>query len=162
MHRTIVLFGLLILWGLVGCGRGARDSATPQEHTEAEPSADLRTVSGPAAALIGKWELASKPPQRMPGLHITVSIDSVIGARYFGRLTNYFSGNVGQDPEVFEAFSDSIRTDGGVTFSLPTVGTDMLGMKMEGRLTVDTIDLDLFVLGPDTISSGARRWILVR
>ena len=147
MHRIVVLFGLLILWGFVGCGRGARDSATPQEHTE---------------ALIGEWELGSIPPQRMPGLHITVSIDSVIGARYFGRLTNYFSGNVGQDPEVFEAFSDSIQTDGGVTFSLPTVGTDMLGMKMEGRLTVDTIELDLFVLGPDTISSGARRWILVR
>jgi hypothetical protein len=98
----------------------------------------------------------------MPGLHITLTVDSVSGARYFGRLSNYFSGNVGQDPRAFESFSDSVRAGGIVSFSLPSVESDMLGMQMNGRMAVDTIALDMFVLGPDTISSGTRRWILVR
>jgi hypothetical protein len=98
----------------------------------------------------------------MPGLSITVTIDSVSGARYFGRLSHYFSGNVGQDPSRYAHFSDSIRGEGTVTFSMPTLGGSVPGMMMAGALVTDTITLHTFVLGPDTISSGLSRWILVR
>jgi hypothetical protein len=98
----------------------------------------------------------------MPGLSITVTIDSVNGARFFGRLSHYFSGNVGQDPGEFEPFSDSIRHERRLTFTIPAVDRNLIGMAMVGTLGNDTIDLNRLVLGPDTISSGQYRWILVR
>ena len=159
MHRRILLIAALAWPGLVACGHGAPETAPPQQRAEATTE---KPASGAAAALVGDWELRSDPPQRMPGLRLTVTVDSATGVRYFGRLTNYFSGNVGGDPRVYEAFVDSIRPDGSVTFVLPTVDRDMLGIVMEGTLSADTIQLDTFVLGPDTLSNGTRRWALVK
>jgi hypothetical protein len=164
MNGRLFEIGLIVSTVFAACGRGAPDTATPREGVvlAADSTSEVVSDSGPAAALLGDWVLQGVPPQRMPGLHITLTVDSVSGARYFGRLSNYFSGNVGQDPRAYEAYGDSVRAGGIVSFSLPRVDSDMLGMQMNGRLAVDTIALDIFVLGPDTISAGARRWILVR
>ncbi len=163
LHRILTI--LVLVWtGFWACGRGAPESAKPRSHAEDanEAVADLQSDSGRAAALIGEWELRSTPPQPLPGLSITVTVDSAFGTRYFGRLTEYFAGNVGQDTGDYEVFGDSIRPNGVVTFSMPTVDHEMLGIVMKGRIATDTIQLDFFVLGPDTISSGPRQWALVR
>lgn len=164
MNGRLFEIGVIVTTVLAACGRGVPDTATPRESVDVtlEDSSKVVTDSGPAAVLLGDWVLQGVPAPRMPGLQITLTVDSVSGARYFGRLSNYFSGNVGQDPRVFESFSDSVRAGGTVSFSLPRVESDMLGMQMDGRIANDTIALDMFVLGPDTISSGTRRWILVR
>jgi len=114
------------------------------------------------SGLLGDWELGSIPPQRMPGISVTVTVDSVNGPRYFGGLSHYFSGNVGQDPRNYEAFVDSIREDDIVTFSMAAARSEAPGMEMRGKFDGDTIALDTFVLGPDTVTSGERRWFLVK
>ncbi len=164
MHLRILLIAILAWNGFAACGRGAPEAAPPQHRVE-EPTdtvAEPPHAVNPTTALIGSWELRSDPPQRMPGIRLTVTVDSVFGKQYFGRLTNYFSGNVGGDPREYENIIDSIRAGGAVTFVMPTVDRDMLGIEMHGTLTTDTIHLDRFVLGPDTLSSGARRWLLLK
>jgi hypothetical protein len=37
-----------------------------------------------------------------------------------------------------------------------------VGSALRGTVGTDTIPLDLFVVGPDTVSDGDRRWRLVR
>jgi hypothetical protein len=162
-HRSLLIAA--IIWsGFTACGRGAPETAPPQQHSEelAETPAEVQSAGGEAAGLVGDWELQSNPPQRLPGLHLTVTVDSTAGSRYFGQLSNYFSGDVGIDPRDFEAFADSIWPDGSLTFALPTVDRAMIGILLKGTYATDTIQLSTFVLGPDTLSTGTRRWALVR
>ena len=164
MHHRILLIAALAWPFIAACGRGAPEPAPPQHRAEeaTETLVETRSASGMAAALVGNWELRSDPPQRMPGFRLTVTVDSAAGVRYSGRLTNYFSGNVGVDTRMFKEFVDSIRPDGSVAFIMPTYDSAMLGIQLEGDLTADTIHLGTFVLGPDTLSKGTRRWILVK
>ena len=165
MPRCRCMTAPLLCITLGACGRGGADTtiaATDATHPATEAVAVSQPESSLAASLQGDWVLNRIPPQRMPGLSITVTIDSVSDAHYFGRLSHYFSGNVGQDPGRYAHFSDSIRHDGTLTLSMPAIGGSVPGLMMAGTLTTDTITLDRFVLGPDTISSGQHRWILVR
>ena len=159
-----LLFAVLIWQGFAACGRGAPETAPPRQPAEeaTETSAESPPARGVAARLVGDWELRRDPPQRMPGINLTVTVDSISGARYFGRLSHYFSGNVGIDPRDFEPFADSIGSDKTVVFAMPTFDREMLGIVMEGIVAGDTIQLGKFVLGPDTLSAGTWHWVLVR
>jgi len=159
MRRSSLLLVALLLHGLAGCGGGTQE-IVPEMQPDKDTTATQRDG---AAAFLGDWELRGDPPQRPPGFSLTITVDSAAESHYFGRLTHYFAGNVGRDPREFEAFRDSVRTDGVVSLVIPTVDLDMLGIVMEGSVTAaDTIQLSLFVLGPDTLSSGTRRWTLVK
>jgi hypothetical protein len=186
-HRKLAVAALTGL-GFLACGRGEPDTLPPHQLAEAtaatptaepaaastadavltpasettEKSGEDQATPGIAAELVGNWELRSEPPQRMPGLHMTVTVDSTSGTRYFGRLSNYFSGDVGIDPREFEPFVDSIGSDRTVTFVMPTMDGQLSGIEMEGSLLPDTVRLNKFVLGPDTLSNLARQWVLVR
>ena len=171
-HRKLVVATLTGL-GFLACGRGETDTlpphrlaeataATPTAEPAAAPTEEAVVTPGAAAELVGNWELRSNPRQRMPGLHMTITVDSAAGTRYFGRLNNYFSGDVGIDPREFEPFVDSIGADRTVTFVMPTRDGQLSGIVMEGSLLLDTVRLNTFVLGPDTLSNLARRWVLVR
>ena len=164
MHHHKLLIAALIWPAFAACGHGAPEKSPPQQPVEeaTETPIEAQPARGAAADLVGDWELQSNPPQRMPGLHLTVTVDSASGSRYFGRLSHYFSGNVGMDPRDFKPFTDSISQDGFVVFAMPTSDREMLGIVMEGTVTADTVRLGRFVLGPDTLSAGARRWALVR
>jgi len=160
MRRSPLLLVALLLHGLAGCGGGTQETV-PQIQADTDTTATQGDRA--AVALLGDWELRSDPPQRPPGFSLTITVDSAADSHYFGRLTHYFAGNVGRDPREFEAFRDSVRTDGVVRLAIPTVDRDMLGIVMEGSVTAaDTIRLNLFVLGPDTLSGGIRRWALVK
>jgi len=160
MRHSSLLLVTLLLFGLAGCG-GRTQETVPQIQADTDTTAIPRDRA--AAALLGNWELRSDPPQRPPGFSLTITVDSAAESHYFGRLSHYFAGNVGRDPREFEAFRDSVRTDGVVRLVIPTVDIDMVGIVMEGSVTAaDTIRLTLFVLGPDTLSSGIRRWALVK
>lgn len=135
----------VVLFGIAACGRSKADAVPIHE----------------AAPLIGEWKLRSAPAQRAPGLQLTIEVSTADGAQYTGRLTNYFSGNVGGDPDRYEAFADTVR-HGTVRFFIRAVDRRMLGIVLQGTARCDTIPLDLFVLGPDTLSPGSRQWFLVR
>lgn len=165
MNKCHFLITALLFSTLCSCGRGGSDTSIPVRDSTQEVSetdAVTHPDSAPAAALLGDWELDRIPTQRMPGLNIRVTIDSVTGVRYFGRLSQYFSGNVGQDPRDYVPFSDSIHPGGLLTFAIPSVDLSLPSMVLEGKLTADTIELNQIVFGPDTIVSGQYRWVLVR
>lgn len=155
MRRSLVLTASLLYLAAAACSRGGAGVDTAS-------GLPAHSDSGAAATLLGNWELRRIPPRSMPGLSLTLQIDSTRGARYFGRLIHYFAGDVGQDPSDYEAFADSIRRDDHLIFTIRAVDRRMLGMVMAGRLTADTVELETFVLGPDTLSDGPFRWILVR
>lgn len=188
MHYQKMVLAALAGLGVLACGRGAPEASPPDNIPEAttetptaeatvapaqeaavspiqettEASTENHAAPGAAAVLVGNWELRSDPPQRMPGLHMTITVDSTSGRRYFGRLNNYFSGDVGIDPREFEPFADSIGSDRTVTFAMPTKDGQMSGITMEGSLTADTVRLSRFVLGLDTLSDATRHWVLVK
>ena len=155
---TVCLPALMVT---LACGRNAPDNGTPHNTIETGPAEQSDATRG-SDQLVGAWELRSEPPQRFPGLQIVVSVDSVSESRYFGRLAKYLSGNVGQNPNDYEAFEDSITSTQVVTFTIPTVNREMLGILFSGTLTADSILLSTFVLGPDTLNGTGRRWFLVR
>lgn len=154
-----------IIWtALASCGRGSPDPAPAREPGQSTEEGHIRTSPlGPGASdLTGSWELRSDPAQPMPGFRLSLTVDSVVEGRYFGRITNFFSGNVGRNPREFETFSDSILPGGRLTIPIRTVEGGPPRIRLEGTLQTDTIRLHTFVLGPDTLSNSARQWMLVR
>jgi len=160
----ILITVAIVAAALAACGRNAPEHSPAQMDTDAvaETPGVLGADSGLTGRLVGDWELQSVPPQQMPGIRVSFSVDSCRGTEYFGRVTNYFSGNVGRNPSEFEAFSDSLRDDEFVRFLLHPVENGWLGGAIEGRLGTDTILVNSFVLGPDTLTNIPRRWMLVR
>jgi hypothetical protein len=118
---------------------------------------------GAAQTLLGDWSLATDPPMQMPGLQLRVTIDSAQGSSFFGRLTFYFSGDVGGDPDAFEPFVGALDRDGGVSYTIRQRDPTMLGIALVGRLHADTILADTFVIGPDTVTTTTgRSWFFVK
>jgi len=140
----------------VSCARG-NSASGDLEHAE---SATTDVYS--AAALVGDWDLASDPPLPPPGLHMSFTVDSVAGPSYFGRLSHYFSGNVGGDLTAFKPFVGSMDDHDLVEFRVDQVDAAMLGIVVQGRLGADTIHANALIIGPDTVSGGDRSWLLVK
>lgn len=150
--------GGLVLTAAVGCGTQPPVRQEPGLATT-EPAVPTASVS-----LVGHWALDMSPAPDDPaaGIWLELDIDSVPSGRLFGRLTSYLAGDVGIDPSVFPRFDGSIANGREVTIRIGHVDTAISGFEMRGTLARDTIGLDLFVVGPDTVSDGARIWRLVR
>lgn len=155
LGRTV---GALAVTLMLGC------SAPPPARQEPDV-ADAEPVSRALAnAVIGHWALGVSPEPEEPTARIwlELDIDSVSAGRLFGRLTSYLAGDVGIDPSVFPRFDGTIENGNEVTIRIGHVDTAISGFEMRGTLVRDTIALDLFTVGPDAVSDGARRWTLVR
>ena len=156
MQPTRLLTALLCVTTPLGCARG-NSASGDLEHAEA-----ATTEVQSAVALVGDWHLASDPPMPMPGLQMRFTVDSVDGPTYFGRLSHYFSGNVGGDLTAFKPFVGSMDDDDLVEFRVDQVDPAMLGIVVVGRLGADTIHTNALIIGPDTVSNGDRSWFLVK
>jgi hypothetical protein len=133
----------------------------------AEPAAAPRqTETAPQRAthsqLVGNWHLRPAAPIRRggPGIRLTLTIDSVSAQHLYGRLAHYFAGNVGMDPSDYTPFVGS-GSQGEVAMRLEHRDPAGPALAFAGRVSGDTIALDTFVIGPDTLSRDAD-WILVR
>jgi hypothetical protein len=159
-------FNMMKLWLVVallggvalGCASGG-SSGSGTERGVASDSSPLPT----AQTLLGEWSLATDPPMQRPGLQLRITIDSAQGSSFFGRLTFYFSGDVGGDPDAFEPFVGTVDRDGGVSYTIRQRDPTMLGIAVVGRLQADTILADTFVIGPDTVTTmPGRNWFFVK
>ncbi len=112
---------------------------------------------------VGQWSLVHEPVHQPsgPGIRLTIAIDSVRGTNVYGRLVQYFAGNVGADPSVFRPFTGTVSADGSLSIPITPVDPAALGLVLVGRLGGDSIHLRTFVLGPDTVS-GTGRWLLLK
>jgi hypothetical protein len=142
----------------LGCASGG-SGGDRGKAAAASDSSPLQAVN----VLLGDWSLASDPPTPRPGFRLRVTIDSVQGSSFFGRLTLYFSGDVGGDPNAYEPFVGTVDTDGTVAFTISRRDPAMLGIGVVGRLEADTILADTLVIGPDTATSiPGRSWFFVK
>jgi len=152
---------LRTLWavlGLLAVGCGTR----PPFAESGALAADARPDSVPSVT--GRWSLRRSPPPEnaMSRIRLELEIDSAPGSTLFGRLVSYLAGDVGIDPDVFPRFGGALTDDGKITIRIGHADTLISGFVLRGTLGADTIPLDLFVIGPDTVSNGAWRWSLVR
>jgi hypothetical protein len=154
--RPIQTLIVLTLMTVVACApSGTRSNEQAQSDTAAAPHQSM-------TQLVGIWELASEPPQPMPGFRIAFTVDSVKQSRYFGRLTHYFAGNVGGNLEVFQPFAGSVEPRGRVEFRVDRNDPTELGIVAAGLLRADTIHVDTLIIGPDTLPQRDRRWFLTK
>jgi len=117
----------------------------------------------PAAAnLVGDWLLRADPPLPPDGLRITVTFDSAAASDVFGRISHFFSGNVGTDPRAYVPFVGSLTDDGAIEFTARHRDPTLLGLSVLGRVAGDTVRCDRLVLGPDTLTGGSRSWLFVK
>ncbi len=153
-----LLFVALVGGGVLGCASGGSGGDGTERGVVSDSS-----PSQSADVLTGNWNLATDPPLQMPGLRMRVTIDSAQGTSFFGRLTFYFSGDVGGDLNAFEPFVGAIDQEGGVAFTINHHDPAMLGIAVVGQLVRDTILASTFVIGPDTITqSSERSWLFLR
>lgn len=153
-HRLLQL--TLFAVAPISCARG--NSASGDLENAESATAEVYS----AVALVGDWDLTSDPPLPPPGLHMSFTVDSADSPRYYGRLSHYFSGNVGADLTAFKPFVGSMDEHDLVEFRVDQVDPAMLGIVVQGRLGVDTIHTNALIIGPDTVSGGDRRWFLVK
>ena len=146
----------LTLMTVVAC---APSGARSNEHAQADSAAAQRQFAGD---LVGVWQLASEPPQPMPGLRMAFTVDSVRESHYFGRLTHYFAGNVGGNLAEFRPFSGSVVPGGRVEFRVDRDDPAELGLVVAGLNRADTIHVDTLIIGPDTLPQRDRRWFLTK
>lgn len=112
--------------------------------------------------LTGRWLLVTPEPRPgRAGLRLTITLDSAHADTVYGRVTHFFSGNMGIDPAELAPIRGTRTEDGVVRLPIPWLHRDSPGMLFVGRLARDTIELDTVRIGPDTVEH-ARAWRLVR
>ncbi len=73
-----------------------------------------------------------------------------------------FSGNVGIDPSQFQPFRGVLSDAAGVTLEIARSESAEPGLAFRGTLREDTVRLDVFVVGRDTLSHIVPGWQLLR
>ncbi len=116
--------------------------------------------------LAGEWNLAALHALRTlrQALFMTITIDSVRGESFFGRVTHYMAGNVGADILRLAPFEGRLEADRTASFTVNARGDDRFTLEIEGtlNLSVDTLSLQQFRIAGDDWTTGRRRWALVR
>jgi len=114
----------------------------------------------------GEWHLAALHALRTPrqALFMTITIDSVRGESFFGRVTHYMAGNMGADIRRLTPFQGRLEADRMASFTVNTRGDNRSTLEIEGTLNLsgDTLFLQQFRIAGDDWTSGSRRWALVR
>lgn len=144
---------------LVGCGRGARNA--DREAPSSGPPTTSAHVPAGANALVGSWNLVSRPETDLsgPGLRMTLAIDSVSGERIHGRVTWYSAGDLPTAPDRFRPLIGETIGDSAVHMHTALTDDGAATFHFVGDLRKDTISLRLFAIGTDTLSG---EWVLVR
>ncbi len=96
------------------------------------------------------------------GTRIALAVDSADGNAFHGRLTSYFSGNVGIDPRVYRPFRGEVSpADGAVRLVVVPDDPRALPLGLGGRLVGDSIAVTWLTIGSDTLG-GSTPLFLVR
>ncbi len=116
--------------------------------------------------MAGEWNLAALHALRTPrqALFMTITIDSVRGVSFFGRVTHYMAGNMGAEIRLLAPFEGRLEADRMASFTVNAWGDDRSTLEIEGtlNLSVDTLFLRQFRIAGDDWTTGRRSWALVR
>ena len=129
---------LLLLTAAAACARAGPPPAAP---------AAPRGVAGPApaAALLGRWEYVapsattSAGPSLGAGFRVTIEFDSTAGPSAFGRVTQWFAGDVGLAPTLFGRVACAVTPHGAASLTIPFARSAGPAVTVEGLLQGDTL-----------------------
>ncbi len=114
----------------------------------------------------GEWHLAALHTLRTPrqALFMTITIDSVRGESFFGRVTHYMAGNVGAEIRRLAPFQGRLEAGTIAAFTVYERDEGRSVLEIDGtlNLSADTLFLQQFRIAGDDWTSGRRRWALVR
>ena len=118
----------------------------------------------PPHPLVGSWSLttADAPASSQPGLQITLRVDSGEIRAFRGRVAFFFSGDVGVDPAIFRPFMGTLSEDGYVDLPVFPATANAPTLHFSGHLAGDTVRLERFTIGRDTVETERARWFLIR
>jgi hypothetical protein len=130
------------------------------------PSQSMERVATPEQppqdSLPGYWVLEHEPVTRGPGIQLELELDSVVRSVVYGRLAHYFAGDIGVDPTSFPRLTGTLTDADYLTIRIEHAEVEAAGFELAGQVAGDTIPLDLWVIGPDTIGRTGAGWRLVR
>ena len=136
--------------------------ARTNSGTDRPRAGDSLAEQSTAVNPVGDWLLRADPPLPPEGLRITVTVDSAASSALFGRISHFFSGDVGTDPREYLPFTGSVAPSGEVAFTIEKRDPTLLGLSLVGEIVGDTLRCHRLVLGPDTLTGGNRSWWFVR
>jgi hypothetical protein len=104
----------------------------------------IAAPNSPAAVMLGEWSYAApnrtgESPTLNTGLHVVVTIDSLEGMRFWGRVTLWFSGDVGISPSAFGRVSGRIDEHNSVTLEIPRQPPGQAAVMVAGELAGDVL-----------------------
>lgn len=140
-------------------------SETPADPPRQAERVELPGQPAPPAihALVGEWALVTlAAPDAGPGLRLSLTVDSGRAEVFHGRVSHFFSGNVGIDPAAFLPFQGKLFQDGMIDIPVRPASEDASPLHFVGRLSVDTIRIATFTIGRDTITSQEGLALLIR
>jgi hypothetical protein len=121
------------------------------------------TAPSPAAVMLGGWTydsptIGDHAPSPNTGLHVTLAVDSVQGMRFFGRVTRWFSGDVGIAPDAFGPLTGSVDGAGGVTVVIARAVPGTPSLTTTGEIAGDVLTVrdSWFGAEPGPFPSGDR------
>lgn len=128
------------------------DAGQTREIVERIEAAPQPRPSGPHP-MQGEWALAVGDVSRgTPGLRLTLVVDSGETEAFYGHVSHFFSGNVGVDPRIFRPFQGTVSEDGRVEIPIEPATAEAPPLRLAGRLRGDTLQLDSFTVGRDTVT----------
>ncbi len=117
----------------------------------------------PPHPLVGAWRLAADAPATaQPGLQITLRVDSGEIRAFRGHVAFFFSGDVGVDPAMFRPFMGTLSEDGFVDLPVFPATANAPPLHFSGHFAGDTVRLERFTIGRDTVTTARARWFLIR
>lgn len=126
----------------------------------ADPSA---SSPPPAALMLGEWRYASvaatrDTPTLNSGVHVTIVVDSVDGTRFHGRVTEWFTGDVGVSLDAFGPVTGSVDGDGAVMVAIDRAAPAAATLTIVGTVAGDTLTVRASWLGADPGPFPAGTW----
>jgi len=102
--------------------------------------------------MLGEWSYASAhvvaaAPDLNTGLRVQISIDSLDGMRFWGRVTLWFVGDVGITPSAFGRVSGTVDGSTGVTLLISRA--DERSLMVMAELTADVLTVHECLVGAE-------------
>jgi hypothetical protein len=131
---------------------GETPADPPRQAERAElPEQPVPSIIHP---LVGEWVLAMQAATGVgPGFRLSLTVDSGTAEVFHGRVSHFFSGNVGIDPAAFLPFQGMLFQDGVIDIPVRPASGDASPLHFVGRLSVDTIRIATFTIGQGLRSS---------
>jgi len=106
----------------------------------------VTSPDSPAAVMLGEWSYRAphrfdESPTLNAGLQVHISIDSLAGMRFWGRVTLWYAGDVGISPSTFGRVAGRLGDSNRVSLEIPRASTEGSTVMVMGELAGDVLTI---------------------